>query len=188
VNNKIVTLTGIKKEIINEIGIYNFFNNTEQLKLHKVTDIQYNKAIQLKELIQGYLESSTLQEKIIGSSSRESGEYLVKYFKTLHDKEYFVMVCLNTSNEITAIKVLASGSIAECIIHRRELIKIALFENACNVILAHNHPAGKLKPSNNDLQLHEDMKQALKTVSIGYIDNMIITFDKYYSFVEQGLF
>ena len=185
--DKIVKFTGIKKEIINEIGVYSLFNNTVQLKLHKVTDIQYNKLCMLKELIQDYLECSVINEKIKGNSSTKIGEYLIKYFKTKHDKEHFVMICLNAHNEIISTKVLGVGNVDTCVIYNREVIKTALFENATSVILAHNHPAGSLTPSQNDLALHKKLKQSFMAVNIKLVDNMIITLGAYLSFGEKGM-
>ena len=97
------------------------------------------------------------------------------------------MICLNAHNEIISTKVLGVGNVDTCVIYNREVIKTALFENATSVILAHNHPAGSLTPSQNDLELHEKIKKAFHAVNIKYVDNMIITLGAYLSFGEKGM-
>jgi DNA repair protein RadC len=185
----IIKLTGIKEHIINEIGVSKLFNNTEQLKLHKnITKVQYNKILMLKETIQQYLEFITLHENTLIDSSITAGEYLIKYFKTLHDKERFVMLCLNGRNEIISTKEVFIGTINECAVYIREIIKIALFENAQSVIICHNHPAGSLNPSSADIAVHKQVKDALEKVKITYTDNMIVTMNCYISFMEKGIF
>lgn len=56
-----------------------------------------------------------------------------------------------------------------------------------NIILAHNHPSGNLKPSEADKNLFKKIKAAAQFLDINVLDNMIISKDSYYSFVDKNL-
>ena len=72
-------------------------------------------------------------------------------------------------------------------LHPREVFADVIGDRAAGVILAHNHPSGELKPSNNDLKIHEQLTEAGKILGINVLDHIIISKNGYYSFQEQGL-
>jgi len=55
------------------------------------------------------------------------------------------------------------------------------------IILVHNHPSGSLKPSSNDIKLTKQLVKAASTVEISVLDHLIITFENYFSFADEGL-
>jgi len=56
------------------------------------------------------------------------------------------------------------------------------YNHATGVIIAHNHPAGTLKPSEDDCTITKAIKDALKTVDITLLDHIIVRDNDYYSF------
>lgn len=63
----------------------------------------------------------------------------------------------------------------------------ALAANASAIILAHNHPSGNLKPSQVDIQLTRKLVNGGKLLDISIYDHLIITYDGYTSFSEEGI-
>jgi len=59
--------------------------------------------------------------------------------------------------------------------------------NAESVVIAHNHPSGKLQPSSSDIQLTKKIASTLKNAGIRLNDHLIITSDSYYSFRDAGM-
>jgi len=55
-------------------------------------------------------------------------------------------------------------------------------------IVAHNHPAGGLEPSKEDIKLTEQLRAAGKTLGIRMLDHIIFNQRGHYSFVENGIF
>ncbi|WP_408582986.1 JAB domain-containing protein, partial [Myroides odoratimimus] len=53
--------------------------------------------------------------------------------------------------------------------------------------LVHNHPSGKLDPSEADKQITAKIKQASQVLDIALLDHLIITPENYYSFADQGV-
>lgn len=105
------------------------------------------------------------------------------------DRENFVVIMLNTKNQVIGINTVAVGMLASCPVHPREVFKPIILANAAGVILGHNHPSGDPTPSQNDLILTKQLKDAGELLGIPVIDHIIIGDEgRFYSFTEQGHF
>lgn len=58
--------------------------------------------------------------------------------------------------------------------------------NAISFIVAHNHPSGVLRPSQQDKELTERIMKCGKLMDIAFMDHVILTSDSYYSFADNG--
>ena len=67
--------------------------------------------------------------------------------------EEFWVVYLNNANKIIFKAQLSKGGITGTIVDVRLVFKIALEQNAVAIVLAHNHPSGKLQASEADIQV-----------------------------------
>jgi DNA repair protein RadC len=56
---------------------------------------------------------------------------------------------------------------------------------ACSVIIAHNHPSGKLEPSDIDIKVTKKIKAALDLIDVKLLDHFIVTESGYYSFAAE---
>jgi DNA repair protein RadC len=65
------------------------------------------------------------------------------------------------------------------------VFKMAFEQNATTIILTHNHPSGKLEPSNEDLELTKKLKIAGQQLDIPVLDHIIVTENGYYSFKDN---
>ena len=68
-----------------------------------------------------------------------------------------------------------------------QTLRYAIQQQACQIVVAHNHPYGIAQPSNEDIYFTQQLKQACKLVEIHLIDHVIISPDGYFSFTEQQL-
>ena len=66
-------------------------------------------------------------------------------------QEHFLVVGLNTNNEILYKEVVAIGIKNACIIDPSIIYRKAIIENCNCLIVVHNHPSGNLKPSDEDI-------------------------------------
>jgi DNA repair protein RadC len=81
---------------------------------------------------------------------------------------------------------LSHGGITETAVDIRLAIKNALLCNATVVALCHNHPSGNARPSGDDDRLTQRMKKACELMRLHFLDHLIITDGRYYSYVEEG--
>jgi DNA repair protein RadC len=59
--------------------------------------------------------------------------------------------------------------------------------NASAVVLMHNHPSGNATPSDQDIKITGQIKQALNLFDIKLVDHIILTLESYTSMAEEGL-
>ena len=78
------------------------------------------------------------------------------------------------------------GTLNSSLVHPRETLKSTILSNASNVLLFHNHPSGKLKPSKEDISITDQLVQAFNMMGIKVLDHIIVgNATNYYSFLEQ---
>ena len=66
--------------------------------------------------------------------SPEDGYRLLQQFLGGVDREHFIVVCLDTKNQPTAINVCHIGSLNASLVHPREVMKPAILSNAASII------------------------------------------------------
>ena len=115
---------------------------------------------------------------------------LVKDFliNTIGHKPYEVFTCLflDPGNQLICAKELFRGTVDCATVHVREVLKECLDLGCSNLIVAHNHPSGELKPSADDLELTAVLAQALSFVQIYLLDHLIVSKNGAISLHEQG--
>ena len=105
------------------------------------------------------------------------------------DRENFVVLMLDTKNQVIGINTVAIGTLNRCPVHPREIFKPVILANAAGIILGHNHPSGDPAPSRDDKELTGQLKAAGELLQIPVIDHIIIGDEgRFYSFQENGYF
>lgn len=130
----------------------------------------------------------TTRNKNKVSSSADAYQILLPTFKagTIDYKEYFKVLYLNQANQVLGFTQISEGGITETSVDVRVILQAALLTNSVSLILAHNHPSGNLKPSKQDLELTQSIKEAAELMRIRVLDHIILTSEKYYSFADEG--
>lgn len=130
------------------------------------------------------------KEKILKKSSLTSPKAVAKYLREKlgrEKKEYFVILSLDSRNNLIKISDVSIGTLNANLVHPREVFKEAIFASAAQVILAHNHPSGDTEPSEDDLEITKELVKAGKILGIKVVDHIIITRNGFLSFKEKGL-
>lgn len=141
---------------------------------------------EVAEIRVSYSTNNELKEKI--TSSIKAFEILLEFWSkdTIELQEEFKVILLNNSNEVLGIYPMSKGGITGCIVDVRLIFAVALKCNATGIILAHNHPSGKLKPSLQDITITKKIKSASLILDIQLLDHLIITKNGFYSLSDNG--
>ncbi|MCS4302833.1 MULTISPECIES: RadC family protein [Chryseobacterium] len=169
-------------------------NNWHQLSLLSVQDLMKFKGIGEAKAISiiTALEigrrraGQEIPEKSIIGNSHDAYAILKNQLSDLRTEEFWA-IFLNNSNKVIHISQLTQGGISQSIVDVRVLFKTALEHFSTGVIIAHNHPSGSLKPSKEDINITQKIKEAGKVLSIQLLDHIIITQNSYFSFSDAGL-
>ncbi len=131
-----------------------------------------------------------LREKILDrpvySSAQEIFDYLYHSMRDL-GKEVFKVLFLNSQNQVTGTRDLASGTVNSATVSPRDIIESAIKNNAVSLIFVHNHPSGNPEPSPSDKELTRDLVFAACMMQLRVLDHIIIGNNRYYSFAGEGL-
>lgn len=101
--------------------------------------------------------------------------------------EQFMILLLDRSFRCIGISNLGTGGIAYCPVDPKLVFATALKARASNIIMAHNHPSGNLKPSNEDVKMTRKFKEAGDLLDISVLDHLILTSRNYFSFADEYL-
>ena len=132
-----------------------------------------------------YLADRVLNKNFI-RSSEEVLDYLKHNFRD-KNREIFLIIYLNGRNQIIKMEELFEGTLSSSSVYPREVIKGALDNDAAALIFVHNHPSGNPNPSQDDLTITKQLKEAAQTIDISVHDHLIIAGDDVYSFADHGL-
>jgi DNA repair protein RadC len=102
------------------------------------------------------------------------------------DRESFVAVLLNTKNEVIECPTISVGTLSASLVHPREVFKPAIRASAASVVLAHNHPSGRVEPSRKDHEVTSRLAGAAEIIGIEMLDHVILG-DGYFSMKEHGM-
>lgn len=101
--------------------------------------------------------------------------------------EDFMMMTLTAQNRITSISRLARGTTNSITVDIKTIAATAILVPATtNVLIAHNHPAGSIVPSQSDLRLTKTIGETLNLFGISLLDHLILTDQDYYSMAASG--
>ena len=102
--------------------------------------------------------------------------------------ETFKVVLLNNSNKVKGLFQLSQGGITGTLVDLRILFAVVLKSLSVAIILSHNHPSGKLRPSENDKRITSKIRDASNLFDIKLLDHLILTPDgDYFSFADNGM-
>lgn len=101
-------------------------------------------------------------------------------------KEFMWILLLNNANRVLGMAKIGEGDVKGVLVNAREIIQLGICTNAVGIIMVHNHPSGKLEPSQADINLTRKIKDITSIFDMTLLDHLIITSESYYSFADEG--
>lgn len=102
-------------------------------------------------------------------------------------KEHFVAFYLDTQSFLIERQVISIGTLTSSLVHPREVFEPAIKLSAASIIVAHNHPSGRLEPSQADLVVTKRLKEAGNILGILLEDHIILDKKSSLSLKAEGL-
>jgi|SRR5690625_520882 len=118
-------------------------------------------------------------------SPEDGANYVMEDMRTL-SQEHFVVLFLNTKNQIIHQQTIFIGSLNASIVHPREVFREAVKRSAASIICAHNHPSGDPTPSQEDIHVTRRLVESGKMIGIELLDHLVIGDRKFVSLKEKG--
>lgn len=141
----------------------------------------------VSELTIGYKHkvSPSLQPKI--GNSKDAYNILLKAWDNwyLDFFEEFKILVLSQSHKVLGVINISSGGVASTVVDPKKVFSSALVANASGLILAHNHPSGNLKPSEQDIKLTKVLVECGALLQLRILDHLIISSEGFYSMSDE---
>lgn len=118
------------------------------------------------------------------SSSKQAYELMKPHLSDLPYEEFWVLY-LNRANQLITKEIIGRGGISGVYVDKRLVMKQALQFMASSIVLIHNHPSGNLEPSQQDIKITIEIRDAGKMLEINVLDHLIFTDNGYFSFAED---
>ena len=169
-------------------------NNLIELSKLSISDLTVHKGIgeakaitiiAALEIGRRLRKSDSVQKDKI-TSSKDAFEIIHAAIDDFKFEEFWLLL-MNNSNGVQKKIKISEGGVSQTIADPKKIFKFALENTASAIIVAHNHPSGKLQPSDEDIKLTKKLKEAGNLLDIKVLDHLIIGDNNYFSFADEGL-
>ncbi len=130
-------------------------------------------------------ETETKAPEII-QGSRSAYQALRRHLVDLNHEEFWILL-LGRNCKVLSKELISKGGLSGTVADPKIIFHVALQHQASSIILAHNHPSGNLKPSQQDIDLTKKIFNAGRILDIGVLDHIIVAGQSYFSFGDEGL-
>jgi DNA repair protein RadC len=184
------TAVELSKRILASVG--NNLNDLGKLSVNELTKfkgIGEAKAISVMaamELGRRRKETEVVKRNKI-TSSKDVFDIMKPVMIDLPHEEFWLLV-LNRANLVIKKEMISRGGVAGTVVDTKIIFKTAIENYASSIIICHNHPSGNLKPSEADIKITKNIKDAGKLMEIPLLDHLIVTESGFYSFADEGMF
>ena len=179
----------LAKKLLRAFGSLEILSNASLKELQQVKGIGPAKAVTLLAAFQLYrnLQREVAEREMV--TFRDPLKVSRAYQPILGPlkQEAFYVVLLNNKMERIQDFRISLGTIDASLVHPREVFSPAIKFLAKGIIVLHNHPSGQKRPSQADIEITRKLVQSGKILDIPVYDHIIITYDDYFSFKENGL-
>lgn len=144
-------------------------------------------------LVLTHVECITLAEdqgerKPLVRNSRCAYEVLRPFFRDhMNTYEAMRVILLDPGRRARGVLTIGQGGVSETTADHRILFGAALKTLSTGIILAHNHPSGRLMPSAKDREWTRKVKEIGELHDIPLEDHLILTDRGYLSMADEGL-
>lgn len=90
------------------------------------------------------------------------------------DKEHLAVLLLDTKLRCTGWSLVGVGTLNECLVHAREILRPVIAAGAYGFVLMHNHPSGVTTPSRGDIRSTEMVRDAARLIGVEFLDHVIV--------------
>ncbi len=127
-----------------------------------------------------------LRERPRVQCSEDAYHAIAALLTDLHHEEFWLLM-LNRRHEIIARKRVSNGGTHATVVDAKLVFQEALDAHASSIIAVHNHPSGRLEPSDSDIKLTQDLVAAGKVLHLPLLDHLIVSRRGYYSFADNDM-
>ncbi|MDP6603471.1 MAG: DNA repair protein RadC [Rhodospirillales bacterium] len=178
----------LAKELLRRFGSFAEVISAEPEQLRQLDGIGEGAVTALKSVqaaAQRLLRDGVMERPVLSNweSLMDYCRASLAYEKT----ERFQILFLNRKNVLIADEIQQKGTVDHTPVYPREIVKRALELGATALIMVHNHPSGDPTPSEADIAMTREVRDAGEKLGIVLHDHVVVAKGGYQSFKTLGL-
>ncbi len=165
----------LAKRLIERFGSYARTISADERELKDVKDVGDAVVTAFRTVREAAVRLA--RDEVIGQPVLSSWQALLDYCQAsmgYAKTEQFRLFYLNRKNAVLADELQQEGTVDFTPVFPREVVKRALELGATAIIMVHNHPSGDLEPSDDDITMTREIKEAAEKLGIVSHDHVII--------------
>lgn len=163
----------IAHRLINEFGsLKNVFraDYTELVKIDGVGEMTAALIMLCGDIMD--ISRETSFDEIVLLSQDAVDEFCCNLFK-YSSTEKFAILFLDSARRLLSYEIVSRGTVNSTEASIKKVLKLVMKHQPSAVILAHNHPAGNLEPSSEDIGITNKINNSLKNIDVELIDHIV---------------
>lgn len=176
----------IAHELLERFGSLKGIFNASVDELCEVEGIGKQTAVMIKmipEVAKRYANEK-MAKKATYRTVSEIAQYFCHRFMGMEHERLYLMLFNNRMNMIDCVQI-SEGTVNSTAASARKITEWALRKKASAVVLAHNHPNGLAIPSTRDLELTDEINNALYLMEVTLLEHLIIADDRFCPIMKQ---
>lgn len=178
----------LAQELLQQMGTLRNLFNASIAELSKIKGIKKAKITTLLaaiELAHRY-SKEFYSERLNFSNPEDVYNYCKTQLANL-TREVFLVLYLNSKNQLIGEEQLGSSLSNSCICHPQEFLRGLFNRGASKLILIHNHPSGDVSPSQKDIDFTVELSSHLLYFGFELLDHLKVSNRGYYSMKNGGI-
>ena len=98
-----------------------------------------------------------------------------------------IVVHMDAGHRFLGESLVSVGLVNRSLVHPREIFAEAVERRASAIFCAHNHPAGDVRPTREDINVTKRLDEVGRLLDIPLLDHVIFGKGDYFSFADEGL-
>ena len=174
-------VTVLAKKLLKKLDVENGIPTIQELS--RLSGMGLSKACQMAAVLEFGRRRWAMGHKI---RSPEDTYSAIRHYADRR-QERFICLSLNGAHELIASRIVTIGLVNRTIVHPREVFADPIHDRASAIIVAHNHPSGNIKPSEEDNEITGRLKSAAELLGINFLDHLVFTESCFFSYRREGL-
>ncbi len=177
----------LARRLLSEFGGFHGLADATFAELKAIAGMGTAKICELKAAVEiGRRMTMAPRQGLVIRTPRDVEAFLGNELRQL-TQEVFVVLSLNSKNQLAGKDYATTGTLNSSLVHPREVFKIAVRRSAASIVVVHNHPSGDPQPSREDNEVTRRLGEAGKLMGIELLDHIIIGDGRYVSLRERGV-
>ncbi len=161
------------------------FSDAEQLDSY----CQNKKLVDIIQLLKHFVDD-VLKDRFYGKNIISKIDEVVDYWQiTIGGLNYecFAIMYIDQSGNVLHSEKTTNSFATKVSIDKKNIILSATTLKASKLVILHNHPSQNTIPSNDDIEITNDLVKLLSSIDVYLLDHIIVSSKDFFSFKKNNL-